>query len=86
MCRVLSQDWPTFPDSKYKLDDSLLRLREEFEGEFLCLPENEKKKLRWVEEWGRMEIIVLGVSSVVSELQASVMVFLNRSYRPIKVQ
>ena len=49
VCKILCQDWPHFAEPRYKLADSLVEVRLIFEAEFLSQPENDKKKLKWVE-------------------------------------
>lgn len=60
-CRILSQDWPAFNDTKFKLADELLELRQSFEDHFLSQPENEKKKLKWVQDCGKLTLVICGV-------------------------
>lgn len=64
--------------------DVLLNLRNEFETFYHNLLENEKKKIVWIQECGRITIDISGVSSVFSEMQASIILTLGRSFRPMK--
>lgn len=69
---------------KYKLNDYLLDLRESFELSFKAIPENDKKKLTWIQDCGRLTIHIAGIISVFSELQTSIILTLSKSFRPMK--
>lgn len=85
-CRILSQDWPEFTCKSYVLADQLLQIRGSFEEIYHNQPENDKKKLTWLQDYGRVVINIAGIGSAFSELQASIVLALSKSFRPMKAQ
>lgn len=80
----LSSNWPVHLSIVFNIPDELYNMQKEFEAEFRKAIENKEKSVKWVSEMGSLQIAINGVESVFSEVEAAIIMVLEKSIRPLK--
>jgi hypothetical protein len=56
----------------------------EFEAEYKRSAENNYKELKWINEFGTVDLAINGVVSTFSECQTAIIFVLDKAIRPMK--
>lgn len=84
-CRLLSSnEWPRFTYENITLPDAMQEVISEFEAEYKRSAENNYKELKWINEFGTVDLAINGVVSTFSECQTAIIFVLDKAIRPMK--
>jgi hypothetical protein len=80
----LSSEWPIEIGIVFNIPDEFYNILGDFESDYKLSIENKEKEIKWIHEIGTVRMSINGLTSIFNEIEASIIMILDKSIRPLK--